>query len=91
MPYLPEHTTDAGTRCEPTLADPHRGPRAAAPLGLVFGDRFEAFRGGSGSFKERVLRAEKPAELQGKRSTERYGKEGVDGSSPSEGFSFLPA
>jgi len=59
-----------------------------ASLGLGSGDRFEGFRGGSGSFKGGVLQAEKPAELQEKRAN---GKEGVDGSSPSEGFEFLPA
>jgi hypothetical protein len=40
-------------------------------LGTGFGDRFEHFRGGSGSFKEGVLQAEKPAELQGKRMNKR--------------------
>jgi hypothetical protein len=34
------------------------------PLGLGSGDRFEAFQGGSGSFRERVLQAKKPVELQ---------------------------
>jgi hypothetical protein len=42
-----------------------------AALGLGFGDRFGGFRGRSGSFKEMVLQAEKPGELQGKRATKR--------------------
>jgi hypothetical protein len=68
-------------------------------LGLGLGDRFEAIRGGSGPFEEGVPLAEKPTELQGKRSAERCcrlaspeptdGKEGVDGSSPSEGLKSL--
>jgi hypothetical protein len=33
-------------------------------VGLGLGDRFEAFRGGSGSPEGGVLQAEKPAELQ---------------------------
>src|SRR5512132_798932 len=43
-----------------------------AALGLGFGDRFGDFRGRSGSFKEMVLQAEKPGELQGKRATKRF-------------------
>ena len=43
-------------------------------LGRGSGDRFGAFRGGSGSFKESVLQAEKPAELQGKRVAKRVAK-----------------
>ena len=73
-------------------------PTSTVSLGLGLGDRFEAFRGGSGSFEEGVPLAEKPTELQGKRSAERCcwlaspdGKEGVNGSSPLEGFGFLPA
>jgi len=46
-------------------------PTSTVSLGLGFGDRFEAFRGGSGSFEEGVPLAEKPTELQGKRSAER--------------------
>jgi hypothetical protein len=42
-----------------------------ASLGLGSGDRFGAPRGGSGSFKARGERAEKPARLQGKRATKR--------------------
>ena len=42
--------------------------RAGAPLGLGFGDRFEAFRGGSGVRKEGGFIPEKPAELQGNRA-----------------------
>jgi hypothetical protein len=42
-----------------------------ALLGLGSGDRFEALWGGSGSFKGRVQRREKPARLQGKRSIKR--------------------
>jgi hypothetical protein len=65
---------------------------AAGTLGMGFGDRFGDFRGGSGSFKGRVQRADKSGEMQGKRASKRrYGKEGVDGSSPSEGFEFSPA
>jgi hypothetical protein len=45
-------------------------------LGTGFGDRFKVFRGGSRRFKE---------------GARRDGKEGVDGSSPSEGFRFLLA
>ena len=40
-------------------------------MGLGSGDRFEAFRGASGSFKEGVLEAERQAELQGKRASKR--------------------
>jgi hypothetical protein len=40
-------------------------------LGAGFGDRFEAFRGGSGLFEEGVYQAEEPVELQGKRGSER--------------------
>jgi hypothetical protein len=40
-------------------------------LGMGFGDRFSAFRGGSGSFKGKVLRASKPGEMQGKRASKR--------------------
>ena len=64
-------------------------------LGTGFGERFEVFRGGSGLFDEGMRRTEDPAELQGKRTVKRcsmprrrspqHGKEGVDGSSPSEG------
>jgi hypothetical protein len=44
---------------------------ATRTLGIGFGDRFEAFRGGSGSFKGRVQGADKPGELQGKRASKR--------------------
>ena len=47
-------------------------PTSTVSLGLGLGDRFEAFRGGSGSFEEGVPLAEKPTELQGKRSAERW-------------------
>jgi hypothetical protein len=68
-----------------------------ASLGLAFGDRFGALRGGSRSFKARVERAQKLVRLQGKRATKRlsqviaagrilHGKEAVGGSSPPEGF-----
>jgi hypothetical protein len=40
-------------------------------LGLGLGDRFEASRVGSGAFKERVWRAEKPDKLQGKHANKR--------------------
>jgi hypothetical protein len=50
--------------CHPRL-------QARVSLGLGSGDRFEAFRGGPGPVKEGVLQVEKPAELQGKRATER--------------------
>jgi hypothetical protein len=40
-------------------------------LGLGLGDKFEVFRGGSGSVEDRVQQAEKPPKLQGKRSTKR--------------------
>jgi len=59
-------------------------------LGLGFGDRFRGFQGRSGPLEEMVPHAKKAGELQGKRPTKRLlgidGKEGVDGSSPSEGF-----
>ena len=44
---------------------------AARTLGMGFGDRFGDFRGGSGSFKGRVQRADKPGEMQGKRASKR--------------------
>jgi hypothetical protein len=47
----------------------HHGRRAPLLLGLGSGDRFEAFRGDPGCFKERMLQAKKPARLQGKRVT----------------------
>ena len=46
-------------------------PTSTASLGLGLADTFEPFRGGSGSFEEGVSLAEKPTELQGKRSAER--------------------
>jgi hypothetical protein len=45
--------------------------QGTASLGLDSGDRSGAIRGGSGSFKARVERAEKPGRLQGKRVTKR--------------------
>jgi hypothetical protein len=72
-------------------------------LGIGFGDRFAGSEGRSGSFKEMVQQAEKPAELQGKARYQApsrhriaadrslHGKEGVDGSSPSEGLYKSPA
>jgi predicted nucleic acid-binding protein len=71
MPQLPDETMNAQPCPQRTLADRPRGLRPPALLGLGSGDRFEAFRGGSGSFKGRVQQAEKPSELQGKRSTKR--------------------
>src|SRR5262245_58421612 len=44
---------------------------AARTLGMGFGDRFGDFRGGSGSFKGRVQRADKPGGMQGKRASKR--------------------
>jgi hypothetical protein len=61
----------------------HRRRRARASLGLGSGDRFEVCQGGSGLFKEGVHKAQKRAELQGSVLVSD-GKEGVDGSSPSE-------
>ena len=61
----PSHSPARVRCCQPRL-------RARVPLGLGFGGRFGAFQGGSGSFKEGVLRAEKRASLQGKRATKRY-------------------
>ena len=61
-------------------------------------DRFKCFRGGSGLFEDGVRLVVEAAVLQGKDVAERrscttypespilHGKEGVDGSSPSEGF-----
>jgi hypothetical protein len=43
----------------------------AAPLGLGSGDRFRAFRGGPGSFKDGLPQPEKPPVLQGNRATKR--------------------
>jgi hypothetical protein len=74
--------------------------RAGAPLGLGFGDRFEAFRGGSGVRKEGGLHPRETSRAAGKSRRQTAfrdhiaggrslnGKEGVDGSSPSEGFGF---
>jgi hypothetical protein len=47
-------------------------PNEHGLVGARFWDRFEAFRGGSGPFEERVPLVEKPTELQGKRSAERF-------------------
>jgi hypothetical protein len=69
----------------------------ATLLGLGFGDRFEAPRGGSGVFDGRVLQAANQPNcresslltaLPGAHSSGKilHGKEGVDGSSPSEGL-----
>ena len=41
-------------------------------LGLGVGDRFKAFRGGSGLIEDRMVRAEEPTELQGNRANKRY-------------------
>jgi hypothetical protein len=72
-----------------------------ASLGTGFGDRFKVRQGSSGLFGEEVPETEELAVLQGKRSSKRCslavqqkpessdGKEGVDGSSPSEGFKSL--
>jgi hypothetical protein len=83
----------APTSSDARLCDPTLYP---ASLGLGSGDRFGASRGGSGSFKTPVVRAEKPADCRESalpsafprsHSSGRilHGKEGVDGSSPSEG------
>ncbi len=53
------------------LACCHSRVHERALLGLGFGDRFEALRAGSGSFKGRMLHAEKAADFQGKRLTRR--------------------
>ncbi len=67
-------------------------------LGTGCGDKFEALRGDSGRSEEEVQRAEEPVGLQAKRADKRlllhlvaearffHGKEGVNGSSPLEGF-----
>jgi hypothetical protein len=47
------------------------GATTSGSLGLDLGDRFEAFRVGSGAFKERVWQAEKPPKLQGKHGNKR--------------------
>jgi hypothetical protein len=66
-----ERTTNSQALPSRSVANRGRAPRLPALLGLGFGDRFEAFRGGSGFFEEGVQQAEKPHELQGKRSTKR--------------------
>jgi hypothetical protein len=67
----PRATTDGRAS---TLGDArrcHHRLRAEAALGLGSGDRFEGFRGGSGSFEGMVERAKKALKLQEKRSTKR--------------------
>ena len=66
--------------------------------GTGLGDRFKCFRGGSGLFEKGVQLAVEAAVLQGKDVAERpsrttypespilHGKEGVNGSSPREGY-----
>jgi hypothetical protein len=66
--------------------------------GTGLGDRFKCFRGGSGLFEKGVQLAVEAAVLQRKDVAERrscttypespilHGKEGVNGSSPLEGF-----
>jgi hypothetical protein len=44
---------------------------AEQPVGMGFGDRFGGFRGGSGSSRGRVLQADKPGKMQGKRASTR--------------------
>jgi hypothetical protein len=77
-------------------------PTSTVSLGLGFGDSFEDFRGGSRPFGEEVPPAEELAVLRGKRlasarhwpgskSLKLHGKEGVNGSSPLEGFNEMPA
>ncbi len=70
-------------------------------LGLGFGDRFGGFQGRSGSFKEMVLQSEETKRIAGKARYQAasrhyiaadrslHGKEGVDGSSPSEGSATI--
>jgi hypothetical protein len=53
-----------------------------APLGLGSGDRFQACRGTSGTFKEGVLQARKPGELQGKRAIKRLSAPHSSSSNP---------
>src|SRR6266511_2405920 len=99
MSHLPELATDTRPRSEATLADPHHGPQRTGSVGARFWDRFEDFRGGSGSFKgrgneqikqpnsrESALLGAFPAS-----HGRSHGKEGVDGSSPSEGFAKVAA
>ena|SRR6266545_1941718 len=74
MRQAPKDMTEARDRFQRTLACPQRRQRAQARLGLGSGDRFEVFQGGSRCFEERVLKAEKPARLQGKRSTKRVSR-----------------
>lgn len=71
MRHQPEHTTDALINCQPILADRLVAPEYGLALGLGSGDRFEGFRGGSGSFEGGVQGGDKPANLQGKRATKR--------------------
>jgi hypothetical protein len=67
--------------------------RAPTPLGLGLGDRFGASRGRSGSFKGRGAASGETSRFAGKAHYQApgrslHGKEGVDGSSPSEGFTL---
>jgi len=56
-------------------------------VGTGFGDRFGVSQGGSRGFGEVVRSGEELGVLRGKRARKRcFGKEGVDSSSPSEGF-----
>src|SRR6266540_4077547 len=70
MRHQPEGTTTSRADSRATRVLPSATTRRA-PLGLGSGDRFRAFRGCSGSFKEGVLQPEKTPELQGSRSTKR--------------------
>ena len=83
-PALPRHVHQGKTAASRVFED-HL-------LGTGFGDRFKAFRGSSRRFEQGVRRAEGLAEQQGSALVSAgpapfsHGKEGVDGSSPSEGF-----
>jgi hypothetical protein len=66
-----EQTMNAQALPQRTRANRRRARRRPASVGLGFGDRFEAFRGGSGSFKGRVRPGKKSAELQVKGATKR--------------------
>ena len=64
--------------------------RDVTQVGTGFGDRFEAAGVRSGLFERGVRVADEVLEWQGKPAN-KHGKEGVDGSSPSEGFEDFPA
>src|SRR5215211_2369587 len=99
MRLQPERTADERADSLATLACCDQGLQERSLLGLGPGDRFGDFRGASGPLKGKGATSAKAAQIAGKARFQArfaghiaarrslHGKEGVDGSSPSEGLS----